>query len=69
MTEGNQALSHDDIWDDSLLVDSWNQALEEYKVGEEIYRTIPLSRLIRAALQKYHSIHAKGISLDEIASE
>ncbi|KAL2112600.1 hypothetical protein VUR80DRAFT_7025 [Thermomyces stellatus] len=49
MTEGNQALSHDDIWDDSLLVDSWNQALEEYK--------------------KYHSIHAKGISLDEIASE
>ena len=22
-----------DVWDDSALVDSWNAALEEYKVG------------------------------------
>lgn len=26
-------LTHDEIWDDSALVDSWNQALEEYKVS------------------------------------
>lgn len=26
-----EQLSHDDIWDDSMLVDSWNEALEEYK--------------------------------------
>lgn len=29
--------SHKEIWDDSLLVDSWNEALEEYKVGTENY--------------------------------
>jgi hypothetical protein len=25
-------MSHAEIWDDSALVDSWNEALEEYKV-------------------------------------
>lgn len=25
-------MSHNEIWDDSALVDSWNEALEEYKV-------------------------------------
>jgi hypothetical protein len=25
--------THEEIWDDSALVESWNQALEEYKVG------------------------------------
>ena len=29
----NQELSHDDVWDDSMLIDSWNEALEEYKVN------------------------------------
>lgn len=24
-------LSHEEVWDDSVLVDSWNEALEEYK--------------------------------------
>lgn len=23
---------HEEVWDDSLLIESWNQALEEYKV-------------------------------------
>lgn len=23
---------HGEVWDDSLLIDSWNQALKEYKV-------------------------------------
>ncbi|KAF1347845.1 hypothetical protein BDV97DRAFT_208672 [Delphinella strobiligena] len=26
-----QQLSHNEVWDDSALVDSWNEALEEYK--------------------------------------
>ena len=69
MAEQKEALSHNDMWDDSLLVDSWNQALEEYKVSEETHRALPPRRLIRAVLQKYHSIHAKGIPLHEIASE
>ncbi|KAL1879382.1 hypothetical protein VTK73DRAFT_7019 [Phialemonium thermophilum] len=38
----------EDVWDDSALVESWNQALEEYK--------------------KYHSVHAKGGTLDDIPS-
>jgi len=25
-------LSHAEVWDDSALVTSWNEALEEYKV-------------------------------------
>jgi hypothetical protein len=26
------ALSHEEVWDDSALIDSWNEALAEYKV-------------------------------------
>ncbi|KAL2166781.1 hypothetical protein VTG60DRAFT_2162 [Thermothelomyces hinnuleus] len=44
--EPETAATHEEIWDDSALVESWNQALEEYK--------------------KYHSIHAKGGSVDDI---
>lgn len=32
MAKGNEKLTHDEIWDDSALVDSWNSALDEYKV-------------------------------------
>jgi hypothetical protein len=30
------AMNHDEIWDDSALVDSWNEALEEYKVHSRL---------------------------------
>lgn len=30
-------LTHDDIWDDSALVESWNDALAEYKVRPRAY--------------------------------
>ncbi|KAJ9165199.1 hypothetical protein NKR19_g564 [Coniochaeta hoffmannii] len=39
-------MNHDEIWDDSALIESWNDALAEYK--------------------KYHSIHAKGGSVDDL---
>jgi hypothetical protein len=26
------AMSHEEIWDDSALIDSWNDAVQEYKV-------------------------------------
>lgn len=29
----NKQLSENEIWDDSALVQSWNEALEEYKVN------------------------------------
>ncbi len=32
MASGQQELTHNEIWDDSALIDSWDQALEEYKV-------------------------------------
>src|SRR5690242_9102382 len=32
MATNSKALSHDEIWDDSALVESWDQALQEYKV-------------------------------------
>lgn len=32
MASGDQELTHDEIWDDSALIDSWDQALQEYKV-------------------------------------
>lgn len=32
MAPNNKELTHDEIWDDSALIDSWNEALDEYKV-------------------------------------
>ena len=32
MGKKRKHLSHEEIWDDSALVNSWNEALEEYKV-------------------------------------
>ncbi|KAG7294296.1 hypothetical protein NEMBOFW57_004367 [Staphylotrichum longicolle] len=45
----SKAATHEEIWDDSALVDSWNEALEEYK--------------------KYHSIHARGGTVDDIIQD
>ncbi|VUC33450.1 unnamed protein product [Clonostachys rosea] len=46
MAQASSGLTHDEIWDDSALIESWNDALAEYK--------------------KYHSIHAKGGSLEDL---
>jgi hypothetical protein len=56
-------LSHDEIWDDSALVNSWNQALEEYKVKLTTSEHVGCTKLL---LQKYHSIHAKGGKLRDL---
>jgi hypothetical protein len=32
MAGNEQILTHEEIWDDSALVNSWNEALQEYKV-------------------------------------
>lgn len=67
-------LTHDDIWDDSALVDSWNEALDEYKVrlGCDLLtfvatrsREKTYMRLI-PPVQKYHSIHASGGKLEDL---
>ncbi|KAK4115562.1 hypothetical protein N656DRAFT_385438 [Canariomyces notabilis] len=35
--EPDTAATHDEIWEDSALVESWNQALEEYKKYHSIH--------------------------------
>ncbi|KAL2265653.1 hypothetical protein VTJ83DRAFT_6753 [Remersonia thermophila] len=35
--EPETAATHDEIWDDSALVNSWNEALEEYKKYHSIH--------------------------------
>jgi hypothetical protein len=32
MASEEQELTHNEIWDDSALINSWDEALEEYKV-------------------------------------
>lgn len=64
MSGDDEPLTYNEMWDDSMLVNSWNQALEEYKVSRET----PAAHEARSTdpPQKYHSIHAKGIPLDEV---
>ncbi|KAI8634164.1 hypothetical protein F5Y19DRAFT_201244 [Xylariaceae sp. FL1651] len=38
MASEEQDLTHNEIWDDSVLIDSWNEALEEYKKYHSIHR-------------------------------
>ncbi|KAI0472435.1 hypothetical protein F4859DRAFT_515280 [Xylaria cf. heliscus] len=38
MASGEQELTHNEIWDDSALIDSWDQALEEYKKYHSVHR-------------------------------
>lgn len=37
MTSIEENLTHEEIWDDSALVNSWNDALEEYKKYHSIH--------------------------------
>jgi hypothetical protein len=62
----NRPLTQEEIWDDSALVQSWDEAVEEYKV-----RFLYLSRdLYLTQLQQlYHSIHAKGENVEDILRE
>ncbi|KAI0542113.1 hypothetical protein GGR58DRAFT_336479 [Xylaria digitata] len=38
MASDDRELTHNEIWDDSVLIDSWDQALEEYKKYHSIHR-------------------------------
>lgn len=33
MASSKDFFTHDEIWDDSALVNAWDEALQEYKVG------------------------------------
>ena len=36
MVSDTDAMTHEDMWDDSALIESWNQALDEYKVRRSV---------------------------------
>ena len=55
-------LSQAEIWDDSALVQSWDDALAEYKVNKSVSST----RTKLTVAQKYHSIHAKGQTMNDL---
>ncbi|KAJ0163771.1 hypothetical protein CTA2_2438 [Colletotrichum tanaceti] len=33
MADNDMEMTHDEMWDDSALIDSWNEALDEYKAS------------------------------------
>ncbi|KAG7125210.1 Survival motor neuron-like protein 1 like [Verticillium longisporum] len=37
MTVSEDQLTHEEVWDDSALIDSWNEALDEYKKYHSIH--------------------------------
>jgi hypothetical protein len=38
MASGERELTHNEIWDDSALINSWDEALEEYKKYHSIHK-------------------------------
>ena len=56
MSKRKKDLSQEEIWDDSGLLESWNQSYEEYKV-DFVYS---LCSAPTKQPQRYHSIHARG---------
>ncbi|KAL4732605.1 hypothetical protein ACLX1H_001623 [Fusarium chlamydosporum] len=37
MSKKQENLTHEEVWDDSALIDSWNEALQEYKKYHSIH--------------------------------
>jgi len=64
MASGEQELSHSEIWDDSALINSWDEALEEYKVC--VTRTCSRHQFKLTKSQKYHSIHRNGGNVNDL---
>ncbi|KAK4496258.1 hypothetical protein PRZ48_012238 [Zasmidium cellare] len=58
-------LTHDELWDDSALVESWNEALGEYQVRDINHQKS--KRDIDFEKQKYHSIAARGEKVPEFS--
>lgn len=68
MAAGNEPeLTHDELWDDSALVESWNEALEEYQVRDIESRDPRVET--NECKQKYHSMAARGEKVPEVKVE
>ncbi|KAI1487934.1 hypothetical protein F4809DRAFT_555766 [Biscogniauxia mediterranea] len=66
-SDEGKLMTHDEIWDDSALVDSWNEALEEYKRYHSIHRHGGNVDDLRRSKPEQNGSDAKG-STDEIDS-
>jgi hypothetical protein len=55
-------MTHAEMWDDSTLVDSWNEALDEYKVRNWSHD----DNVGANTSEFYHSIHARGEKVEDI---
>ena len=66
----SKPLTHDEIWDDSALLDSWDAAYEEYKVTSpsllSVYGSSEEFRELITLHKKYHSLHARGESVLDV---
>lgn len=58
----NKGLSQAEIWDDSALLQSWDDALTEYKVSQGS----PSASSLANSIQLYHSIHARGERVEDV---
>ncbi|PMD56804.1 uncharacterized protein K444DRAFT_35879 [Hyaloscypha bicolor E] len=57
MAPSNRNNSHEEIWDDSALVDSWNDALEEYKKYHSLKaRGEDVEEVLRAAESRHNGV-------------
>jgi len=61
MAPTKKNFSHAEIWDDSALVNSWNDAVEEYKVRGRLQGKAELT-----SIKRYHSIKARGDDVEEV---
>ena len=59
-------LSQAEIWDDSALVQSWDDALAEYKV---LLWAIICVNFRLTCSQRYHSIHARGQRVEDVIKD
>jgi hypothetical protein len=60
-------MSDKNAWDDSLLVNSWNDAVKEYEVISIVPSGNKHWQL--TGRQRYHSIHKSGKRLEDVLSE
>lgn len=53
-------------WDDSALIDSWDEAVNEYTVASA---SDPFSTQRLTLVQKYHSIQRSGKRLEDVLDQ
>lgn len=61
------SLSQEEIWDDSALIQSWDEALEEYQVLSTLRSDG--GHLLTRYSKHYHSIHARGEKVQDVLQQ